>query len=863
MFNPGSNKIRKSGYAKKPEDVIEEEKKHLDLKNKKVTGLAISGGGIRSASFGLGVMQALVNNNKFSDIDYMSTVSGGGYLGSALTWALHQDKNAGTNPENFPLGKNPVKINKDEPAEMTSTIQQENKWLDYIRQHSNYLTPTPSLDIVSFGAVVMRSMAMSLFVYFSFFVVAMTTSLWLIYQISEMLTNNQISMGLLPIFTNLGFPESIVNLYDSVMKEKKGLMIFVGVILFAIIFLKGFLYSLGTFFSNEKISKLRYKTFITGQKSIGLLLKLSLTCLVFGSLAFVTDLLQGISSLFVASGSTLFGTIVGLWQYKKAQQNEKSNGTKSDIVIYLGAFALFYGVMLLAYLFATHVFLTVHHVNGKYVFDFQNGLFFIILIALSLIFGLIVNLNLIGPHHIWRNRLMEAFLPNKKAVENNEWDLATQADSALMEDMCDVHHPKPYHIINTNIILSNSSKVDFSSRGGDNFIISPLYCGSNATGWRTTKTFRKGKKSGITLATAMATSAAALNPNAGVSGEGVTRNYVVSVLLSFLNLRLGYWTNNPKWPRTILTPNFFIPGLTSEIFKKGLTENNLYIQLSDGGHFENLAIYELIRRKLDLIILSDGGADAPFNFDDLANAIEKVWVDFGARIQFVEGFKTDNILPGTAGDSPYQQKYQIAKRGFAVADITYNDGTKGKLIYVKLAMIEGLPTNVYSYKGMSPDFPHESTADQFFNEKQFEAYRELGYYIGWQMMESAEYENGDKIFPIEKPESKLSLFYMTVRINNKQEDVRVVNFPINLDDVGIQIAEVLCNKYDQYVLGKKEEDNLPDKGTAEAEIEHLVYRFTYNQVIYSEKPDVIHYYVKSDQDESKIWHSSTNIDERG
>lgn len=718
-----TEKVIKHEQTFKPEDVIAVEREHLKLNEQEtVSGLAISGGGIRSASFGLGVMQALVANNQLSKMDYMSTVSGGGYLGSALTWALKQGgKEAGTSPDNFPLGKRGKHRSKASALKDNSIDEENNQLLDFIRQHSSYLTPTSSLDIVSFAAVVMRSMVMSLFVYFSFLTVAMTGALWLLYKI----TNGFLSK----VFLTMSIGEAEISL-------TKGVMIFAGFVLISVIILKGFLYSLGTFFSNDRITKLRYTTFIKGQKTIGLMLKLSLTCLVFGSLPYINTWIKDISSFFVAGGSTMFGTLVGLWQYKKAHKKEKNTGASSDLLIYAGAFSLFYGVLLFAYLAATNVFL-----NEQLKMD-QPILFFI-LIATSILFGRFVNLNLIGPHHIWRNRLMEAFMPNKDAVKTNSWQPATEADAALMEDMCDENNPKPYHIVNTNVILANSPKVDYSSRGGDNFIISTLYCGSDATGWKMTKAFQKNKTRGITLATAMATSAAALNPNAGVSGEGVTTNVVVSILLSMLNLRLGYWTSNPGKTNTLGSPNFFVPGLTSEILRKGLSEKSRNLQLSDGGHYENLAFYELIRRKLDLIVVSDGGADPNFNFDDLANAIEKVRVDFGAKISFIEGYRPDYILPGTSGNSEYQRKYDIAKHGFAFADIKYNDGSTGTLVYVKLAVIEGLPTDVYSYKGINPSFPHQSTADQFFDEKQFEAYRELGYYIGWQMMSS---EKGKEIF---------------------------------------------------------------------------------------------------------------------
>jgi hypothetical protein len=713
-----AEKVVKHEQTFKSQDVIDVEREHLKLNEQKtVSGLAISGGGIRSASFGLGVMQSLVANNQLSKMDYMSTVSGGGYLGSALTWALKQGgKNAGTSPDNFPLGKRGKHRVKDTVLKDSNPDENSNKLLDFIRQHGSYLTPTASLDMVSFVGVVARSMIMSLFVYFSFITIALTGALWLLYFLINSLLDKVAGSDVLAI--------------------TKGVMIFAGLVLLFLVFIKGFFYSLTTFLSGDKATRFRYTSFISGQKLIGRMLKFSLTCFVFGTLPFVNGWIEDISSFFVASGSTVFGTLVGLWQYKKAHKKEKNSGASSDLLIYGGAFSLFYGILLFAYLAATNVFL-----DEKLRMD--SPILFFVLIGAAIIFGRMVNLNFIGPHHIWRNRLMESFMPNKSAVENNSWQPATEADGALMEDMCDENNPKPYHIINTNVILSNSPKVDYRGRGGDNFILSPLYCGSDATGWKLTSKFQKNKTRGITLATAMATSAAALNPNAGVSGEGVTRNSVVSILLSMLNLRLGYWTSNPGKTNTLGSPNFFVPGLTSEILRFGLSETNRNIQLSDGGHYENLAFYELIRRKLNLVVVSDGGADPNFNFDDLANAIEKVRVDFGTRISFIDGYKVDDILPGTAGDSHYQKKYDIANRGFAIADINYNDGSKGTFVYLKLAMIEGLPTDVFSYKGINPSFPHQSTSDQFFDEKQFEAYRELGYYVGWLMMES---DKGKEIF---------------------------------------------------------------------------------------------------------------------
>ncbi|MDH5381849.1 MAG: patatin-like phospholipase family protein, partial [Cyclobacteriaceae bacterium] len=678
--------------------VIEEELKYLGLNGESKKGIAFSGGGIRSASFGLGVMQGLVANEKLEEMDYMSTVSGGGFLGSALTWALHREEgNAGTKSKNFPLGEKNVGGKKEDEG--------KNKLLNFIRQHGNYLFPTGPLGILSFAAVVIRSILLSLFVYGSFLTILMII----------FLRSNLLSSSALTEFIDLQF---------------KGWFVPLAMISLALYLLLSFGYSVRTFFSSWGDILNKYLNFIIGQKVIGVLWKTSIVCVLIGSLPYIIDCLKNLNIVIeTATGSTLFGTLVGLWQYIKAQKNDKSSSTTNDLFIYLGAFCLIYGLLLLSYLLAINYFLP-HSLKS---------IQFSLLVGVSLLFGLIVDLNMIDPHRIWRDRLMEAYMPDKDAVKENKWKPAKKADQAFMENMCNKNNPRPYHIINTNLILVGSGKSKFRNRGGDNFIISRLFCGSDATNYKSTSTFqKKGVRRGITLPTAIATSAAALNPNAGCSGEGVTRNSIVSILLSLLNLRLGYWTTNPAKRAKYLPPNFFFPGLFSEIFRFGLSEEKTNIQLSDGGHFENLALYELIRRKLNIIVLSDGGADPHFNFDDLANVVEKVRVDFGAKITFIKGYELDNLLPDSAGDEQYIKKYGIAKKGFAIADIFYENEKKpsGRLFYIKLTMIEGLPTDVFSYKGVHSEFPHQSTADQFFDEKQFEAYRELGYHIVWKMMES-------------------------------------------------------------------------------------------------------------------------------
>ena len=239
----------------------------------------------------------------------------------------------------------------------------------------------------------------------------------------------------------------------------------------------------------------------------------------------------------------------------------------------------------------------------------------------------------------------------------------------------------------------------------------------------------------MTLPTAMAISGAAANPNTGVGGVGLTRNPLVSILMALLNLRLGYWAQNPlRRPKRFPRPNHFRPGMYevgSLVNIGGLREDRPFVQLSDGGHFENLAVYELIRRKLRLIIVCDAGADPGFKFADLQTLLRRIEADFGAIIRFSRDNEPATLVPSQ--DAGYPMGSKDALRGHIVGDITYHDESRGKLILLKTTMVDDVRTPVKGYKAANPDFPDQTTADQFFDEEQFDSYRELGQHLAEEM----------------------------------------------------------------------------------------------------------------------------------
>jgi len=146
------------------------------------------------------------------------------------------------------------------------------------------------------------------------------------------------------------------------------------------------------------------------------------------------------------------------------------------------------------------------------------------------------------------------------------------------------------------------------------------------------------------------------------------------------------------------------------------TDTGTWVYLSDGGHFENLGVYEMIRRRCRVIVVSDAGCDPDCTFEDLGNAVRKIYIDFGVSINFEKL------------EIKARQKPPVAGISCAVGTIKYPGSDKtGWLLYIK-PTYQGTTerADVRSYASDHAAFPHESTTDQWFSESQLEAYRALG-----------------------------------------------------------------------------------------------------------------------------------------
>jgi hypothetical protein len=146
-----------------------------------------------------------------------------------------------------------------------------------------------------------------------------------------------------------------------------------------------------------------------------------------------------------------------------------------------------------------------------------------------------------------------------------------------------------------------------------------------------------------------------------------------------------------------------------------------WLYVSDGGHFENLGLYEAVQRGCRWIVVVDASCDADRNFDDLGNAIRKIRIDLGVPIDRDEVWRI-----GGRGMQALGRYCALLPIRY---DLAWGLASPGYVLYIKPALYPqapGLPVDVLQYAGVSPRFPHEPTTDQFFTESQFESYRALG-----------------------------------------------------------------------------------------------------------------------------------------
>lgn len=350
-------------------------------------------------------------------------------------------------------------------------------------------------------------------------------------------------------------------------------------------------------------------------------------------------------------------------------------------------------------------------------------------LVIALVLNVFVNVNTFSLHAMYRSRLIRSYLgaSNPRRRPNPFTNFDPGDNFAMKEAPAD--SSTPLHIVNIALNVVATKKLAWQQRKAESFTVSALHSGSFRVGYRPTKEY--AGTNGISLGTAMGISGAAASPNMGYHSSPI-----LSLVMTFFNARLGWWLPNPGPKGNHLWgmkgPIFSLLPLLNESLGH-TTDEDRWVYLSDGGHFENLGLYEMILRRCKRIIVVDGSADPSFNFEDLGNAVRKIFIDLGVPIDLD---RTKNADPATLPHCVSLQPGPNANnRHCFVMTIRYScvDGTPvekdGTLLYIKASLNANEPADVTQYAKAHPEFPHESTANQFFNEAQFESYVRLGAHV--------------------------------------------------------------------------------------------------------------------------------------
>ncbi|MCU0346209.1 MAG: hypothetical protein MUC59_04680 [Saprospiraceae bacterium] len=672
-------------------------------------GIAMSGGGIRSATINLGFLKTLNNFRILEKADYLSTVSGGGYTGAYVQATVKEEGG-------FDTLFSDEKINR-------------------LREYGNYFIPGQgklsklwNTLMLVIGYLV--SLAMSL--------LSPATVVLAIYLLAKVLGN-------LHIFKTSG---SLLNLNSA-----------------------------------------------NGQEFVNELMRLGLIGMaILVSIHMLANLVWN------------FNLNVSKW-FNKAE-------------LLLAKVFLGFGAALLVVNFQLFDSTTTD--------SFQVCLLMSAAAVGLLLSGFMLNPNSLSFHRYYRKQLADAFLLHTSKCRNL---LLREVFPQEVTEATKQEARAPYPLINTCLNLQNPGGDNKfkGAKASDYFLLSPLWSGSKLSGYVPTATFPGYKH--MTLPAALTISAAAVNP-----GMGIYSNKLLSVLMTLFNARLGFWVNNPgseprklfgkelpRWATYVVWwPSFFF----KELFSKIGTDNRK-LNISDGGHIENLAVYELLRRKCRLIMAVDAGADPLSSFADFENLTIRARNEMGIDICFRHGQDPVDTIRPKASSGYAQRRYAIAdllqiweefevvdngevyrfdvknkqgkvlKKGkklealvnyfydkndpnflqfkvdlkahpHELGEETYNSLRKiveeevrqklaakkgmtgmekikvGTLVYIKSSVTSprkifvpqfdehgevNLQFETFKYKIYHPEFPHESTADQFFDKVQWESYYQLGQYI--------------------------------------------------------------------------------------------------------------------------------------
>jgi Patatin-like phospholipase len=700
-----------------------------------VVGLALSGGGVRSAAFCLGALQGLNETGVLERVDYLSTVSGGGYIGCSLSAGLE------TTGGEFPFER--LALEDETPA------------VQHLRDYSNYLFPRGAIDVLHNASIYMRGLVANFVLIMPFLLVAAALTIVLHPTVGD------------PQHANVLAQEGPFNFRFFVVTAYLILMLLVLGMAWGLIRSRAAVQNTAevpsrlTHFVGWAVLLVIFSAFCELQPFV---LAAMFDAKAPGFFAAGFRVLNEISLALapIAAAIGFLGSKLG--EFVKSAK--ESSRIRAQIAGYAAKAAIYFAAIVVPFLLWV-VYLNLSYwgicisspaagcaapgwlsaladhwfaePKGKLYWLVSAG--YVLLATFLFLLSLLLRANANSLHPLYRDRLGKAFLfePQPTLQKSEELEPARLHLSQLSG------RHGPYHLINTALNIQKSKTANKRGRNADFFLLSQNFVGSESTGYVATKDMEK-VATGLDLATAMAVSGAAAS-----SSMGAQSIKALTPTLAILNIRLGYWLRNPSWvakggPRNIWTNFYFL----LELFGR-LNECRKSVYLTDGGHIENLGIYELLKRRCRVIIAVDAEADPEMAFGSFNTLVRYARIDLGLEIdlpwqQITNATRRTSHEIDTTGDCR-----KLKGPHCAIGQINYPCGRKGILVYIKSSLTGDENDYVFHYRKRYAQFPHETTLDQMFSEEQFEAYRALGYHAAYGLFDRR--DDFAKLDPAEFPQA--------------------------------------------------------------------------------------------------------------
>jgi hypothetical protein len=795
--------------------------------NRKVidaVGLALSGGGVRSAALSLGVLQALNNHDVLRSVDYLSTVSGGGYIGASLTTTMTQTGGQ------FVFGA--AARNGDGGEQVASEIS-DTPAIGHLRNYSNYLIPGGLWDMITSAAIILRGLVANFAAVLSIVLLFAAATIMFNPSRSTLMCPDVFGWSVCDALHMNYFPFALVTalaglalffawaLYRSFLKSDRlsefrnrlpvygaWYLVLIGIVFFIELqpfFLRGMfnradsgsttydwltgtmawivtlatpVAAFVTFFRQQLGSILKAEN-TTAKSSTRLLAFLSkgafwvagaaLPLLIWAVYLhfsywgiinddkFARETSQGGAAVAAtvptatpagSEAATMQAAVVMPERCATTAEGEARPagdlGGEHTPQWLIGVST--WSTQSLLCLFKTPFLAAA---TGKWFFerfyDRPMVLFYVMVGFVLLVLSYLLKPNANSLHRLYRDRLSKAFLfdpsPSRgpseqaQALRTSKPTRDQGRDFPALESLrvsrLSPEHA-PYHLINAALNIQASDFANRRGRNADFFMVSPRYLGSEATGYARMQDFEAVAKD-FDLPTAMAVSGAAASSNMGSKSVRP-----LTPTLALLNIRLGYWLCNPLYVNTVNPPprRSRLSRLLSRMFlwmeiTGRLYENGDEIYLTDGGHIENLGLYELLKRRCKVIVVVDSEADFALHFPSFITLQRYARIDLGARIEMPWNRIRDTTCAWMGMYSGSEKMPRKASAGphAAIGRIDYGGGQEGVLLYIKSSLTGDENDYILDYARRYVRFPHETTGDQFFTEEQFEVYRALGFHM--------------------------------------------------------------------------------------------------------------------------------------